>query len=113
MSELDQLSHHVAASTGGAHRRQALELARQLGRMYVGLRGHVADPSLFSYIPPELALREHILPLVLEGSTLRVAVSSAEPDLSLVRVHYPQLQLEYVCAPATEIAVVLDRVLGR
>jgi hypothetical protein len=104
---------HVAVSTGGDHRHHALELASRTGRMFVGLRGHSVDPSLFNYIPPEVAIREHILPLVLDGSTLRVAASSAEPDLSVIRVLYPHLQLELVCSPANEIAVALDQAVRR
>jgi hypothetical protein len=100
-----------AGSTGGDYRHQALELSRSLGRMFVGLRGHQPDPTLFSYIPADLAVRETMLPLALDGSTLRIAVSSAEPDLSQVRALYPHLQLDLLCAPANEITVLLDQAL--
>ncbi len=102
------------AGVGGAsYRHEALELAHRSGRMFVGLRGHVPDPKLFAYIPAELAVRERVLPLIFEDGTLRVAVSSAEPDLSLVRVRYPNLELELVCAPADEIQASLDQAVQR
>ncbi len=103
------------AAVAGAeqYRRQALELARAHGRMFVGLRGHVPDRNLFAYIPVELAVHELVLPLVLDGNTLRVAVASADPDLSVVRARYPHLHLELVCAPADEISTALDQVVSR
>ncbi len=110
---------HVSLGYGGAGvdavspRHDALELAHRSGRMFVGLRGHVPDPKLFAYIPAELALRERVLPLIFEDGTLRVAVAAAEPDLSLVRVRYPNLELELVCAPADEIQIALDQAVQR
>jgi MshEN domain len=101
---------HVASTTGGEFRRDALRLSFELGRMFVGLRGHQPDRNLFSYLPIDLAMREQLLPIALEGSTLRIATAAANPDLSLVRVRYPQLQLELVSAPAHEIAVALEQV---
>ncbi len=106
-------SYGVAAVGVSVHRHDALELAHRSGRMFVGLRGHVPDPKLFAYIPAELALRERVLPLIFEDGTLRVAVATAEPDLSLVRVRYPNLELELVCAPADEIQASLDQAVPR
>jgi MshEN domain len=106
-------SYGAAAADASSYRQDALELAHRSGRMYVGLRGHVPDPKLFAYIPAELALRERVLPLIFEDGTLRVAVATAEPDLSLVRVRYPNLELELVCAPADEIQIALDQAVQR
>ncbi len=96
-----------------SYRHEALELAHRTGRMFVGLRGHLPDPKLFAYIPAELAVRERVLPLIFEDGTLRVAASTAEPDLSLVRVRYPNLELELVCAPGDEIQAALDQAVQR
>jgi hypothetical protein len=111
MSRLLGGSH--PAPTAGEHRHDALALSFELGRMFVGLRGHEPDPSLFSYVPADVARREQLLPISLEGSNLRIASASANPDLSVVRVRYPHLQLELVSAPADEIAMALDHTLDR
>lgn len=114
MSHVSVGPSYGAAGVGiPGHRHDALELAHRSGRMFVGLRGHVPDPKLFAYIPAELALRERVLPLIFEDGTLRVAVATSEPDLSLVRVRYPNLELELVCAPADEIRTALDQVVQR
>jgi len=103
---------HSPATTA-EYRHEALQLSFELGRMFVGLRGHQPDPSLFSYVPQDLARREQLLPISLDGSTLRIAGATANPDLSLVRVRYPHLQLELVSAPANEIMTALDLATSR
>jgi hypothetical protein len=61
------------------------------------------DYRLFSYIPLELAWRETILPIRLDGDTLTVAAADADPDLSETAACFPGLALELVVGPAAAI----------
>jgi hypothetical protein len=92
-------------------RHQALEIAAHLGRGFVGLRGVTPDPRLFAYVPLELATREQVVPLEVAGSLLRLACAKADPDLALVRVNFPQLELELLSAAEPEISAALSRAL--
>jgi type II secretion system (T2SS) protein E len=61
------------------------------------------DYRLFSYIPLELAWRETILPIRLDGDTLTVAAADTDPDLSETAACFPGLALELVVEPAQAI----------
>jgi Type II secretion system (T2SS), protein E, N-terminal domain len=92
-------------------RHEALEIAAHLGRGFVGLRGVTPDPRLFAYVPLELAAREQVVPLEVAGPLLRLASAKADPDLALVRVNFPQLELELLSAAEPEISAALGRAL--
>jgi Type II secretion system (T2SS), protein E, N-terminal domain len=92
-------------------RHEALEIAAHLGRGFVGLRGVTPDPRLFAYLPLELAAREQVVPLEVDGPLLRLASVKADPDLALVRVNFPQLELELLSAAEPEISAALGRAL--
>lgn len=88
---------------------EALALAVDAGLEYTALRDFTPDPRLFAYLPAALAAREHAIPLILVGDTLKVAAARADPDLSLVRSRFPYLALSIVVAPASEIEAALRR----
>lgn len=90
----------------------ALALALDAGLPYTGLRDFTPDPKLFHYVPPSLAAREVVVPVILVGDTLKVASARAKPDLSLVRSRFPYLSVDIVIAPATEIDLALQRIPG-
>lgn len=92
--------------------REALAIALDAGLPYTGLRDFTPDPRLFSYVPPALAAREVVVPVILVGDTLKVASARPKPDLSLVRSRFPYLTVDIVIAPATEIDLALQRVPG-
>lgn len=103
----------AAVTTRRDPRQQALEVAAQLGRGFIGLRGVTPDPRLFAYVPLELAAREQVVPIEVTGSLLRLASAKADPDLALVRVNFPQLELELLSAAEPEISAALGRALRR
>jgi hypothetical protein len=90
----------------------ALAIAMGSGLAYSGLRDFRPDPKLFHYVPPALAARESVVPVILVGDTLKVASARPDPDLSLVRSRFPYLSVDIVIAPAGEIAQALQRIPG-
>jgi len=84
-------------------RELALELALRGRREYTGLRGIRPDPNLFMYLPLQLALVQRCCPLTLEDGVLRVASAWLDPDLSSVQERFPQLQIELLVAPRSEV----------
>lgn len=92
--------------------QQALDLALRTGHTYEGLRGHVIDPTLLTYIPLHLARREAVVPLRLRDGILTVATAHLHPILDEVSQRFPALELQLVLARADELAVALDRVEG-
>lgn len=84
-------------------REFALELAVRSGRRYTGLRGFIPDPRLFLYVPLATALAERVCPLVLVEDSLKVASAYLDPDLLAVETRFPNLELELVLAPRSEI----------
>jgi hypothetical protein len=85
----------------------ALELSLRAGLPMSGLRGFVPDEKLFLYVPVSLAQRERVCPLVLVGSSLKLATAYLDPDLSYVRSRFPHLELELVVAARSEILAAL------
>ena len=81
----------------------ALELAMRSGLPYTGLRGFVPDPQLFLYVPLATAVAERVCPLTLVGDSLKLATAFLTPDLAAVRSRFPNLDLDLVVAPRTEI----------
>jgi hypothetical protein len=92
--------------------RDALASALDKGMDYTGLRDFTPDPKLFHYLPPALAAREQVVPVILVGDTLKIASARPDPDLSLVRTRFPYLQLAIVMAPITAIEQALQRLPG-
>jgi hypothetical protein len=88
----------------------AHELAGRSGRLFSGLRGFVADPHLFVYLPLPIAMRERVCPLVLVGDSLKLASAFLDPDLSYIARRFPSLQIELSIAPRSEISEALNRV---
>jgi hypothetical protein len=91
-------------------RSLAFTLAMRSGRRYEGLLDAVPDPRLFLYVPLGVATRQRSLPLVLVDNTLTIASAYLDPDLSVVRERFPNLRLDLVVAPRTEILAAIDRV---
>jgi type II secretion system (T2SS) protein E len=91
-------------------RRLAFALAARSGRRYEGLRGFTPDHRLFLYVPLALAQRERVVPLALAGARLVTASAFLDPDLSLVTQRFPNLQLELLVTPRSEILAALRRV---
>ena len=81
----------------------ALELALHSGLPYTGLRGFVPDPQLFLYVPLATAVAERVCPLTLVGDSLKLATAFLLPDLDAVRLRFPNLELELIVAPRSEI----------
>lgn len=90
----------------------ALAVALDSGLDYTGLRDFTPDPKLFHYVPPTLAARETVVPVILVGDTLKVASARPDPDLSLVRSRFPYVTVDIVIAPAAEIEQALRRAPG-
>jgi hypothetical protein len=90
----------------------AMAIALEAGLGYTGLRGFQPDPKLFHYLPPALAAREVVVPVILVGDRLKVASARTDPDLSLVRSRFPYLTVDIVIAPAVEIERALARSPG-
>jgi Type II secretion system (T2SS), protein E, N-terminal domain len=88
----------------------ALEIASAAGRPFSGLRDFVPDPRLFVYLPVPIAVRERVCPLVLTGSSLRVASAFLDPDLSQLERRFPSLAVDLGIAPRSEILAALNRV---
>ena len=84
-------------------RELALELSASSGRPFTGLRGFVPDPALFLYVPVALAVQERVCPLLLVGDSLKLASAYLDPDLLSVRTRFPNLELELVVSPRSEI----------
>lgn len=84
-------------------RELALELAASSGRSYTGLRGFVPDPTLFLYVPVAKAVQERVCPLLLIGDSLKLASAYLDPDLASVSARFPNLGLDLVVAPRSEI----------
>jgi hypothetical protein len=81
----------------------ALRIAFESGLRYSGLRGFSVDERLWHYLPPGVALRERVVPVILAGDVLTVAASRPDPDLSALQRSLPNLRLDVVIAPADEI----------
>lgn len=88
-------------------RDYALELAVRTHTAYLGLRGFLLDERLLLYVPLALATEQRVCPLVIVGDSLKLASAYLDPDLSLVRQRFPQLELELVLSPRDEILEVL------
>jgi hypothetical protein len=88
----------------------AVELARRSGREFVGLRGFLPDERLFLYVPLAHALVERICPLVLVGSSLKLASAYLDPDLERLERSFPNLRIELVVAPRRDILEALSAV---
>ncbi len=91
----------------------ALELAVRSRRHYTGLRGFIPDPRLFLYIPVATAMAQRVCPLVLVQDSLKVASAYLDPDLHAVETRFPNLELELVLAPRSEILDALRFVAPR
>jgi hypothetical protein len=87
---------------------EALQIALEAGCAYTGLRGFSVDPRLWHYVPRGLAHREHVVPVILVGDTLKLASARPDPDLRALSARFPNLEVEVVIAPSHEIAAVLD-----
>ncbi len=81
----------------------AVRIAFESGRTYTGLRDFEIDARLWHYVPRAWAQREGVVPVLLVGDTLKLAASSADPDLTLLRTRFPNLELEIVIASPHEI----------
>ncbi len=81
----------------------ALELAVRSGRPFTGLRGFIPDPKLFLYVPVATATAERVCPLVLVEDSLKIASAYLDPDLLAVETRFPNLELDLVVAPRSEI----------
>jgi hypothetical protein len=77
------------------------------GLPYTGLRGFDVDPRMWLYVPHVVALAQQVVPMILIGDRLQVASATPEPDLSVVRRHFPMLEIDVTIAPAAEIRRVL------
>ena len=84
-------------------RELALELSASSGRPFTGLRGFVPDPALFLYVPVATAVQERVCPLLLVGDSLKLASAYLDPDLLSVRTRFPNLELDLVVSPRSEI----------
>jgi hypothetical protein len=120
MERLGRVKHRAAerpvADRPGVDRSgvdDALRIALAAGLPFCGLRGRAIDYRLFSYVPLEVAQRELVVPLSLEGETLTVAAATAEPDLSEIEATFPGLPLRVVIAPRPEIGGILAEVRRR
>lgn len=91
-------------------RELALELSASSGRPFTGLRGFVPDPTLFLYVPVATAVQERVCPLLLVGDSLKLASAYLDPDLLSVRTRFPNLELDLVVAPRSEILEALQLV---
>jgi hypothetical protein len=89
---------------------EALQIAISHGLPFRGLRNRAVDYRLFSYVPLELAQREALLPLSLEGDTLTIAAATGDPDLREITATFPALPVRLVIAPGREIRTILDAV---
>ena len=87
----------------------AAELASRARLPFQGLRGFVPDPRLFLYVPLPLAHAQRVCPLVLVGSSLKLATVFLEPALDPVRERFPNLELELVVSPRGELLEALRR----
>jgi hypothetical protein len=88
----------------------ALRIAIDARLPFAGLRGRAIDYRLFHYVPFELAQREAVVPLSLDGDTLTVAAATGAPDLAETRAAFPALPLRLVIAPRPEIRSILDQI---
>jgi hypothetical protein len=88
----------------------ALALALRSGRPFAGLRDFAPDHRLFLYVPLHVAQRERVLPLVLVGSSLKIASVYLDPDLDFLQRRFPSLELELVISPRREVLEALQRV---
>jgi hypothetical protein len=89
---------------------EALRIAIDARLPFAGLRGRAIDYRLFHYVPFELAQREAVVPLSLDGDTLTVAAATGAPDLTETRAAFPALPLRLVIAPRREIFGILDQI---
>lgn len=114
---LGEIQNVVCAALPGEHlpdtdplsdRNLALEISLSAGRRFVSLRDFQPDPRMLSYVPLSLAERELLVPLEVEGETLRVAGAFADADLSEVEQRFPNLNVEILVAPYDEVACALD-----
>ena len=88
----------------------ALELASRSRWQFSGLRGFVADPRLFVYLPLPIAIRERLCPLLLVGDSLKLASAFLDPDVSYPTRRFPSLQIELTIAARSEILAALNGV---
>jgi hypothetical protein len=88
----------------------ALELAHRSGRPFTGLRDFTPDQRLFIYLPLPVALRERVCPLLLVGDSLKLATTYLDPDLTYLERRFPNLQVDLIVSPRSEILAALDRV---
>lgn len=77
------------------------------GLPYTGLRDFAVDPRMWLYVPHAVALAQQVVPMTLIGNRLQVASAGSSPDLSVIRKHFPALQIDVTIAPAAEIHRVL------
>lgn len=82
--------------------------AAAAGLPFTDLQGFAADRRMFHYLPLRDAVELRVLPMTVIGDRLQVAAAGVAPDLSALRRHYPNLQVDVVVAPAAAI----DRVLA-
>jgi len=94
-------------------RELALALAAASGRDLVGLRGFVPDERLFLYVPVATAVLERVCPLALAGDVLTVASAYLDPDLAAVEARFPNLSLDLVVSPRSEILAAVSHVAPR
>lgn len=88
----------------------ALALALHGRRRFEGLRGFDPDHRLFLYLPLHVAQRERVVPIVLVGEMLTIASAYLDPDLSSLRERFPNLGVELLISPRTEVLEALQRV---
>jgi len=88
----------------------AFQLALTSQLQFAGLRGFVPDERLFLYIPVSLAVSERICPLVMVGSSLKIASAFIDPDLSYLEQRFPNLDVELVLAARGEILAALAHI---
>ena len=93
--------------------RIARLLAEEFGMPAVSLDGIDVSAEVLSLVPRAFAVRHHLLPLALDGRTLRVAISDPlDADGIDSLAHLVKHSIEAVVAPAPEIARAIERFYG-
>lgn len=105
----DDLLERLPDTDPLSDRNLALEISLTSGHPFVSLRGFKPDPRMLSYVALDLAERELVVPLDIEGETLRVASVFMDTDLSELEERFPNLDVEILVAPYEEVAMALDR----
>jgi hypothetical protein len=90
----------------------ALRTAMEAGLPFTGLRAFTVDPRMWLYVPHRTAVAQQVVPMTIIADRLQLACATADPDLSPIRRHFPELRIDVVIAPANEIDRVLSHAQG-